>query len=210
MDLGNHARAQMRRPGGVRVAVGVALRGAVCWRSRLAARRRARGRGRRLRSTRFPRSSTRFGRSAWCPFPAATPMATRSRRSSGARRGSSLRCDRQRHRRRVRQFAVSGRDGSLHPRRGRAGIDGPAGVARRGAAGDRARQSRTPPCSSAQFARRMRSGRPSGRRASCSVTRRSIGRTSAPRPTTASGKSSATPIRPTWSGGSCSRTIGAR
>ena len=43
-----------------------------------------------------------------------------------------------------------------------------------------------------------------------SVTRRSIGRTSATRPTTASGKSSATPIRPTWSGGSCSRTTGAR
>ena len=68
---------------------------------------------------------------------------------------------------------------------------------------------RTPPRSSARFGRPTRSARWPKKRAYCSVTRRSTGRTSAARLTTASGKSSATPIRPTWSGGSCSRTTAA-
>ena len=129
---------------------------------------------------------------------------------AGARRGSALRGDGQRHRRRVRQLAVSGRDGPLHPRRGRARnprvqrawLD----AVQPGIALD---NQNTP-----AFFRAVREAnakRPVAEKtASCSVTRRSTGRTSGARLTTASGKSSAIPIRPTWSGGSCSRTIGGR
>ena len=82
MGLGNQARAQMRRPGGLRVACA----------SFFAALYLALPIGSTAQGTRprpavpldaIPRSSTRFGRSAWCRFREATLTETRSRRCSG-------------------------------------------------------------------------------------------------------------------------------
>ena len=173
------------------------------------ARRRATGRDRPRRRTPFPRSSTRFARSESCPFLAATPMQRDPRRSCGRSSGSALCCDRQRHRRRVREFAVSGPDGPLHPRRRRAGICGPAGVARRGAAGAPLDNHNTPLFFAA--VREANAALPAERSSRVLLGDPPIDwehvRSG---PISASGRSSATPIRPTSSGGSCWRTTGAR